>query len=106
MYSELLGGHRDELHMPLGMQVVYAVLFNGWIVLLVSNVGEPGLWAIAWVLYLAFTTHMAYERGNLRTLRVSSFCFSLCLRVLCSDAPFAAAAAACLLRCACNLCVW
>ena len=51
-------------------QVIYAVLFNGWIVLLAANAGEPGLWAIAWVLYVAFAAHMAYERSNLRGLRV------------------------------------
>lgn len=53
-------------------QVIYAVLFNGWIVLLAANAGEPGLWAIAWVLYVAFAAHMAYERSNLRGLRVRS----------------------------------
>jgi hypothetical protein len=56
------------------MQIVYAVLFNGWIMLLIANIGEQGLWAIAWVLYLSFSVHMAYERGNLRALRVRSLC--------------------------------
>lgn len=51
-------------------RVMYAVLFNGWIVLLISNTGRPGLWAIAWVLFVAFVAHMAYERSNLRGLRV------------------------------------
>jgi hypothetical protein len=51
-------------------QVVYFVLFNGWIVLLAANAVLPGLWALSWVLYVAFAAHMAYERGNLRDLRV------------------------------------
>eukprot|EP00892_Ulva_mutabilis_P009681 jgi/Ulvmu1/7085/UM033_0146.1 len=48
---------------------VYGVLFCAWPLLLVLNTAAPGLWAVGWVLFLAFMLHMAYERGNLRSIR-------------------------------------
>lgn len=49
---------------------VYGLIFCSWVLLLVVNTTAPGLWAVAWTLFLAFTLHMAYERGNMRGIRV------------------------------------
>lgn len=51
-------------------QVIYGTLFLGWLVLLIANVGQAGLWALAWVCYLLFTGHMAYVRSSIRGHRV------------------------------------
>ena len=49
---------------------VYGTLFCSWVALLVFNTLIGGLWVVSWLLYLAFALHMAYERSNMRQLRV------------------------------------
>lgn len=51
-------------------QVIYGLLFYGWLILLIANVGQKGLWALAWVCYLFFAVHMAYVRATIRGCRV------------------------------------
>ena len=53
-------------------QVIYGLLFYGWLILLIANVGQDGLWALAWVCYLLFAVHMAYVRATIRGARVRS----------------------------------
>lgn len=54
--------------------LVYGLLFGAWVALLVLNLALPGLWVTAWLLYLAFALHTAYERSNMRQLRVRRSC--------------------------------
>jgi choline-glycine betaine transporter len=51
-------------------QVVYAVLFYGWILLLALNARQRGLWAVGWLLFVVFGLHLAYVRHCMRILRV------------------------------------
>ena len=50
--------------------LAYAIFFVGWIVLLIGNIGEPGVAVVGWVSYLAYAFHTAYVRHTLRAKRV------------------------------------
>jgi hypothetical protein len=81
-YAGIGAGWADGIN-PVVYQAAYGVLFNGWIVLLIANVAQPGLFALAWVLYLFFACHMAYERSNLRKIKVRHHARSLHVRHAC-----------------------
>eukprot|EP00892_Ulva_mutabilis_P009687 jgi/Ulvmu1/7090/UM033_0151.1 len=49
--------------------VVGGVMFYGWVLLLALNSVQPGLYVIAWLLYLGYTLWLGVTRSSMRELR-------------------------------------
>lgn len=74
IFAPFVYSARAQAYMGGGNPVVYtaagATMFYGWVLLLALNPIQPGLYVIAWLLYLAYSGWVGISRSAIRERRV------------------------------------